>query len=227
MKLLVTTVASLSLIAALSAHAEQTGAMLNANTMDDIQKVAPALEKYAEGPLADLWRRPGLSSRDRSIVTLAALIARNQTFDLRDGLYRALDNGVKPREISEIITHLAFYSGWPNAMAAVSAAKYVFTERNIAPDQLPSASPPPLPLDNEAEAQRARNVGAQFDKVAPALIASGQVAQLPAHLARAMNNGLTPEEAGEMLAQLAFYAGWPNVFTALPIVKEVIEKRLD
>ena len=258
MKLLVTTVASLSLIAALSAHAEQTGAMLNANPMDDIQKVAPALEKYAEGPLADLWRRPGLSPRDRSIVTLAALIARNQTFDLRDGLYRALDNGVKPREISEIITHLAFYSGWPNAMAAVSAAKYVFTERNIAPDQLPSASPPPLPLDNEAEAQRARNVGAQFDKVAPgvvqyttdvlfrdlwlrpdlaprdrslvtvsALIASGQVAQLPAHLARAMNNGLTPEEAGEMLAQLAFYAGWPNVFTALPIVKEVIEKRLD
>ncbi len=197
MKLLVTTVASLSLIAALSAHAEQTGAMLNANTMDDIQKVAPALEKYAEGPLADLWRRPGLSSRDRSIVTLAALIARNQTFDLRDGLYRALDNGVKPREISEIITHLAFYSGWTDVL---------FRDLWLRPDLAP----------------RDRSL-----VTVSALIASGQVAQLPAHLARAMNNGLTPEEAGEMLAQLAFYAGWPNVFTALPIVKEVIEKRLD
>jgi 4-carboxymuconolactone decarboxylase len=232
--------------------------MLNASTLDDVRKVAPALEKYAQGPLADLWKRPGLAPRDRSIVTLAALIARNQTFDLRDCLYRALDNGVKPREISEIITHLAFYSGWSNAMAAVSVATYVFTERNIAPDQLPSASPPSLPLDNEAEAQRARNVGSQFGNVAPgvvqyttdvlfrdlwlrpdlaprdrslvtvsALIASGQVAQLPAHLARAINNGLTPEEAGEMLTQLAFYAGWPTVFTALPIVKQVIEKRLD
>jgi 4-carboxymuconolactone decarboxylase len=57
-----------------------------------------------------------LSPRDRSIVTLAALIARNQTIEMAQYMNLALDNGVKPREISEIITHLAFYSGWANAM---------------------------------------------------------------------------------------------------------------
>jgi 4-carboxymuconolactone decarboxylase len=58
-----------------------------------------------------------------------------------------------------------------------------------------------------------------------ALIASGQVAQIPCHLTRAMNNGLMAVEAGEVLTQLAFYAGWPNVFSALPVVKDVLEKR--
>ena len=60
-----------------------------------------------------------------------------------------------------------------------------------------------------------------------ALVASGQVAQIPYHLTRAMNNGLTPAAAGEVLTHLAFYAGWPNVFSALPVVKEVLDKRLD
>jgi 4-carboxymuconolactone decarboxylase len=58
-----------------------------------------------------------------------------------------------------------------------------------------------------------------------ALVASGQVAQIPYHLNRAMDNGLTKEEASEALTQLAFYAGWPNVFSALPVAKDVFEKR--
>ena len=58
-----------------------------------------------------------------------------------------------------------------------------------------------------------------------ALIASGQSAQITYHLNRAMDNGLTPEEAGEVVTHLAFYAGWPNAFSALPVVKDVIEKR--
>jgi len=254
MKVIAMTLASLSLVASSSLHAEQKSMSLS----DDVRLVAPALEKYAQGPLADLWKRPGLSPRDRSIVTLAALSARNQTIDLRECLYQALRNGVKPREISEIITHLAFYSGWSNAMAAVETAKYVFTELDIMPDQLPAASPPPLELDEEAEVQREQRIGAQFGGVAPgvllytrdvlfrdlwlrpdlaprdrslvtvsALIASGQVAQIPYHLNRAMNNGLTPEEAGEALTQLAFYAGWPRVFSALPVVKDVIDHRLE
>lgn len=227
-------------------------------TTDDLSLVAPALEKYGRGPVAELWKRPGLSPRDRSIVTLAALIARGQTVEMRHHLGLALDNGVKPGEISGIITHLAFYSGWANAMVAVAAAKDVFAERRISADRLPPASPQPLPLDEEAETQRAERVGAQFGATAPgvvqytadllfrdlwlrpdlaprdrslvtvsALIASGQVAQIPYHLTRAMNNGLTPAEAGEVLTQLAFYAGWPNVFSALPVVKEVMDKRLD
>jgi 4-carboxymuconolactone decarboxylase len=119
----------------------------------------------------------------------------------------------------------------------------------------PVASPSPLPLDVEAETQRVESQFGKIapsvvqyttdvlfrdlwlrPDLAPrdrsvvtvsALVASGQVAQIPYHLTRAMNNGLTPTEVGEMLTQLAFYAGWPNVFSALPVVKEVIEKRLE
>ena len=93
------------------------------NMQDIIQKAAPALGKYTdESLLGDVWKRPGLSPRDRSIVTLAALVARNQTIELPHYLALALDSGVKPAEISELITHLAFYSGWSNAVAAAAAA---------------------------------------------------------------------------------------------------------
>ena len=218
--------------------------------------VAPALEKYGQGPLADLWKRPGLTPRDRSIVTVAALIARNQTIAMPHYFNLALDNGVKPREISEIITHLAFYSGWENAMSAVAVAKFVFTDRKIGADQIPPASPAPLPLDKDAEAKRAAVVEQQFGNVAPgivqyttdvlfrdlwlrpdlaprdrslvtvsALIASGQIAQITYHLNRAMDNGLTQTQAAETVTHLAFYAGWPNAFSALPVMRDVFEKR--
>jgi 4-carboxymuconolactone decarboxylase len=82
----------------------------------------------------------------------------------------ALDNGVKPREVSEIITHLAFYSGWANAMSAVAVAKDVFARRGIGADQLPAASGPLIPLDEAAEAQRAARVEQQFGAVAPGLV---------------------------------------------------------
>lgn len=253
MKLLAVAVASLSLIAASSLRAEQKPMQ----TLDDVRKVAPALEKYTQGRLlGEVWKRPGLAPRDRSIVTLAALIARNQTIEIPYYMNVALDNGVKPGEISEIITHLAFYSGWPNAMAAVAVAKDVFAQRKVSADQLPPASPPLLPLGEAAEAQRAERVEQQFGAVAPgvvkyttdilfrdlwlrpdleprdrslvtvsALVASGQVAQVTYHLNRAMDSGLTQEQAAEAVTQLAFYAGWPNVFSALPVVKEVFEKR--
>lgn len=224
--------------------------------LDDLRAVAPGLEKFATSTIAELWKRPTLSARDRSIVTLAVLIARNQTVDLGDEIARALDNGLKPKEIAELITHLAFYAGWSNATAAVAAAKPVFTAYKIDAGQLPPASPKSLPLDEAGEAARAARVSEQFGAIAPgvvqnttdvlfkdlwlrpdlaprdrslvtisALIASGQVAQIPYHLNRAMDNGLTRVEAGEVLTHLAFYTGWPNVFTALPIVKDVIEKR--
>jgi 4-carboxymuconolactone decarboxylase len=223
----------------------------------EIHMVAPALEHYTHDLLlGDVWKRPDLSLRDRSIVTVAVLVARNQPTELPYYLDRALDNGVKPGEISEIITHLAFYSGWPNAMAAVNAAKTVFAERHIGADQLPPAKVDLLPLDKDAEDKRARMVDENFGKVAPgvvkyttealfrdlwlrpglaprdrsmvtvsALVASGQVAQVTYHLNRAMDNGLTEKEAGEMLTQLAFYAGWPNVFSAMPVFKDVFAKR--
>jgi 4-carboxymuconolactone decarboxylase len=118
------------------------------------------------------------------------------------------------------------------------------------------ASPHLLPIDEEAEAQRATTVEQNFGAVAArvvqyttdllfrhlwlrpgpaprdrslvtvsALIAAGQVAQISYHLNRAMDNGLTQEQASEVLMLLAFYAGWPNVFSALPVVKGVFETR--
>ena len=258
MRFLAATVLSL-LIAAGTASGQQTTieGLKAMPTTDDIRAVAPALEKYAKGVvLSDLWKRPGMSPRDRSIVTVAALIARDQTVELPFYLNLALDNGVKPAEISEIITHLAFYTGWANAIHAVSAAKDVFKSRNIGADKLPPVSGPQLPLDEAAEAQRAARVGQQFGQITPslvqyttdvlfrdlwlrpelaprdrslvtvsALVATGQVAQITYHLNRAMDNGLTKEEAGEVVGHLAFYAGWPNAFSAAPVIKEVIEKR--
>jgi 4-carboxymuconolactone decarboxylase len=221
-----------------------------------IQSVAPALEKYAEGPLAELWDREGLSKRDRSMVTVAAMIARNQTFEMPRHFNLALNSGVQPCEISEIITHLAFYSGWANATAAATIAAEVFAQRGIAADQLPSAAPSLLPLNIPAEEKRAALVKQQFGNTSPglvhytsevlfrdlwlrpdlaprdrslvtisALIASGHFTQVTYHLNRAMDNGLTQEETGEVVTHLAFYSGWPNAFSAVAVVKEVIEKR--
>src|SRR6266567_523547 len=118
-----------------------------------VRLVSPALEKYSEDTLLkDVWKRPDLSPRDRSIVTVAALIAGNQAIEMPTHFTFALDNGLKPSEISEIITHLAFYSGWGNAMSAIAVAKDVFGKLGVTPDQLPSASGELLALDDAAEA---------------------------------------------------------------------------
>jgi 4-carboxymuconolactone decarboxylase len=82
------------------------------NMVDGMHTVSPALEHYTtDVVLGDLWKRPQLSARDRSVVTLSVLIARNQSTELPFYLDLALDSGLKPGEISEIITHLAFYTG--------------------------------------------------------------------------------------------------------------------
>src|SRR5712671_1356401 len=259
MKLMALMIVALFLISTTWAQGQHTQTRRKSEpmqTMNDITMVAPVLEKYAQGPLADLWKRPGLSPRDRSIVTLAALIARNQTIEMPYHFDLALDNGVKPREISEMITHLAFYAGWANAMAAVAIAKDVFAARHIGADQLPAVSVTPLPIDEAAEATRATSVEAQFGALFPgvvqytaevlfrdlwlrpdlaprdrslvtvsALIANGQTAQLTPHLNKAMDNGLTQAQAAEVITHLAFYAGWPNVFSAMPVANDVFAKR--
>ena len=77
----------------------------------------------------EVWARPQLSPRDRSLVTVSALIAMNHPDQLRSHLARARDNGVTQEELVETITHLAFYAGWPSAMTAVSVAKEVFESK--------------------------------------------------------------------------------------------------
>ncbi len=89
---------------------------------------APKLVELTDRVLFDdVWERPELSKRDRSLVTVAALVALNRPDQLRFHLGRALENGLKKEELIEVITHLAFYSGWPNAMTAVMTAKEVFS----------------------------------------------------------------------------------------------------
>ena len=243
---------------ALSLLAASASAQTPAETLPDaVGSVAPALEAYSQDSLfGSVWQSEDLSVRDRSLITFAALMTRHETEDLGDYIALALDAGVTPAEISETITHLAFYSGWGNATAAAEAAAPVYEERGVSAEDLPDVDPELLPLDEESEAARQENVQGTYGEVsqgvvdnteqllfldlwlrpalAPrdrslvtvaALIAAGQPEQMTFHLNRAMDNGLTQEEAGAMLSHLAFYTGWPRVFSAMPVAKDVFANR--
>jgi 4-carboxymuconolactone decarboxylase len=95
----------------------------------EVRQVAPKLIELSETVLyGDVWERPGLSKRDRSLITVAALTAMGRSDQLTGHLERALANGVTKAEIGELITHLAFYSGWPTSVSAAAVAKEVFSE---------------------------------------------------------------------------------------------------
>ena len=92
-----------------------------------IGNFAPKLVELTDRVLFDdVWERKDLSKRDRSLITVAALIALNRPDQLRFHLGKAVENGVKEQELIEVITHLAFYSGWPSAMSAIMIAKELF-----------------------------------------------------------------------------------------------------
>jgi 4-carboxymuconolactone decarboxylase len=91
---------------------------------------APALADYTDRVLfGDVWKRPGLSPRDRSLITVASLVSLYRINELPFHLKRALENGVTREELIETITHLAFYAGWPVANTALPIAKRVFEEQ--------------------------------------------------------------------------------------------------
>jgi 4-carboxymuconolactone decarboxylase len=219
-----------------------------------VRAVAPALADYTDAVLfGEVWERPDLSKRDRSFVVVAALVAGGHTDQMAGHFGRALDNGVTPQELSGVITHLAFYAGWPRAMSAVGVANTVLAERGLSPvstlDEL-------APLDAAADAPRAASVQASVGPLAPALAdytngvlfddlwrrtdltprdrslatvvaltANGQAEQLPFHLNRAMDNGLTRTQVGEVLTHLAFYAGWPRAMSAVAVADTVFKSR--
>lgn len=221
----------------------------------DVYVVAPGLGDYTDDLLfGDVWLRDELKPRDRSIVTVSALIASGRIAQVGGHVGRALDNGVTPSEIGEIITHLAFYSGWPNAISAVYATKEVFDKRGIEPVAADAGQP--LELDEAAEAARAASVDTSTGPVVPALadytnrvlfgdlwrrpqlsardrslvtiaglIATGKAEQLPFHASRGMDNGLTRTEVAEVATHLAYYAGWPNSMSAVPVLRAVFEAR--
>jgi 4-carboxymuconolactone decarboxylase len=92
--------------------------------------IAPKLADLTDSVLfGDVWARPQLSRRDRSLVTVSALIAMNRPDQLRSHLALARQNGLQEEELIEAITHLAFYAGWPNAVTAVSVARDVFAKK--------------------------------------------------------------------------------------------------
>jgi len=91
---------------------------------------APKLAQLTDDVLfGDVWERPELSKRDRSLVTCAALVATGKTEQMGFHFPRALENGVTPEELIELITHLAFYVGWPSAMSAISRARELLPPR--------------------------------------------------------------------------------------------------
>jgi 4-carboxymuconolactone decarboxylase len=101
------------------------------NVRDNMRATAPKLIELTEEVIyGDVWEREELSKRDRSLITIAALIAMGRERQLIGHLNRAVDNGVTHDEIIETITHLAFYSGFPTAITAATIAKEVFAERS-------------------------------------------------------------------------------------------------
>ena len=94
-----------------------------------IQPYFPALVDDTNDIIyGDLWERPGLSKRDRSLITVAALVASFRPMQLKTHVKRALDNGVTKEEIAEIVTHMAYYAGWPAAMTAAQVAVDVYED---------------------------------------------------------------------------------------------------
>jgi 4-carboxymuconolactone decarboxylase len=99
------------------------------NALEVLRGFAPKLAELTDDVLfGDVWERKGLSKRDRSLITVATLVALYRPEQLRGHLKRALANGVTKEELIELITHLAFYSGWPTAMSAGTIAKEIFDE---------------------------------------------------------------------------------------------------
>lgn len=97
---------------------------------------APKLVELTDSVLfGDVWERPGLSKRDRSLITVAALVALYRPEQLRFHLDKAMANGLSKDELIEAITHLAFYSGWPTAMSAIMIAKEVVATRETQPEE--------------------------------------------------------------------------------------------
>lgn len=220
-----------------------------------VYEIAPGLGHFTDDVLfGEVWLRKELAPRDRSLVTVAALVSTGKIGQIPGHVRRALDNGVTPGEIGELVTQLAFYTGWPNAISAVTEVKKVFDERKIGPVQDGEATP--IVLEATAEAARAAAVNAAVAPTAPALaeltnrvlfgdlwrrqelaprdrslvtmaalIAIGQPEQLPFHANRAMDNGLTRIEAAEVATHLGFYAGWPRAMSAVPVLEKVFAGR--
>lgn len=218
------------------------------------RRIAPGLATLTDDVLyGDVWTRPELSPRDRSLVTISVLIATGRTAQLAGHLGRALTNGVKPAEASAVLAHLAIYCGWPSAVSALDIYEQVYSARKVDTAGLGTVSPRlPAPV---LEAERAGAARAELGTVAPkfvqltndvvfddlwrrpdlsvrdrslvtiaALAAMGDDDQLDAYLRRGLASGLTRAQIAEALTHLGFYAGWPRATKALTAVMRTLGK---
>jgi 4-carboxymuconolactone decarboxylase len=210
------------------------------------QRVAPGMAAYTDEVLfGQVWPGPGLSQRDRSLVVIAALIATDKPAQLRGHLGRALDNGVTPIEASGVLTHLAFYAGWPSAVTSLAVFDEVYTARDVdtaalAPFAARPASSRPVSAGDDAFAPGFTrltktvildDLWRRTDLVPrdrllvtiSALTALGEADQIPDLIRQSSTVGLTRADVGEALTHLAFYVGWPRVTRALEVLKTVPE----
>jgi 4-carboxymuconolactone decarboxylase len=217
-----------------------------------MQAVAPGLAAYTDDVLfGDVWISPALSPRDRSLVTISVLIATGKTAQLTGHLGRAIDNGVKPTEIAGAVTHLAFYTGWPNAVASLEVIEKVLTDKGVdmATLRAPVGANLPVPASDAARAQTVKTTiglvapklaeltnGVLFDDLwrrpdlsprdrslvtIAAVAANGDEGGLTFHIALGLENALTRAQIGDALTHLAFYAGWPKATAAVAVSDKV------
>ena len=209
------------------------------NLDDDVKRVV----------FGELWERPELGKRDRSLVTVTAEIAQGHTAALPFQFTLALENGVKPQELAGAITHIAYYSGLSAAVEAESILAAVFAEKGVKLSTLRVTEAGPVTDEAAAKAQR-EVVQSMVGDISPglahfsntilngdlwlrndltprdrslvtisALVTQGNVEQIPVHVRKGIGNGLKRAEIGEVITQLAFYAGWPRAFSAATAVK--------
>jgi 4-carboxymuconolactone decarboxylase len=218
------------------------------------QKIAPGLATLTDEVLfGDVWRRPELSPRDRSLVTVSVLIATGKPAQLAGHLGRALDNGVQPSEASGLLAHLAIYCGWPSAVSALEIYDQVYTARKVDPAALRGVGP--RHPASASDAARAKAVNDQLGAVAPkfvqltndvvfddlwrrsdlslrdrslvtiaALASMGDDDQLDVYLRRGLESGLTRMQITEALTHLGFYAGWAKATKAMTAVTTTLGK---
>ena len=217
------------------------------------QRIAPGLATLTDDVLfGDVWKRAELSPRDRSLVTISVLIATGKPAQLAGHLGRALDNGVRPREASGLLAHLAVYCGWPSAVSALDVYEQVYTARKVDTAALRAVGPP---LSAPSDASRAGALSEDLAAVAPqfveltngvvfddlwrrtdltlrdrslvtiaALAAMGDDDQLDFYLRRGLESGLTRAQIVEAVTHLGFYAGWPKATKAMKAVTATLGK---
>ena len=216
------------------------------------QRLAPGLASLTDDVLyGDVWRRPDLSPRDRSLVTLSVLVATGKTAQLSGHLTRGLQNGIQPREASGLLAHLAVYCGWPSAVSALSVYEQVYATRNVDTTTLRNAveaSPPLADVHGNQPAAVSEAIATTAPKFAQlttdivfgdlwrrgdlsprdrslitiaALAAVGDAGQLDVYLRHGLASGLTRPQIAEALTHLGFYAGWSRASTAIAALARV------